>query len=590
MYVGAMRTLFSARATTSLLRRRLAIIAATSAIGLTAPFAISAQATRAVRAPTATSAAIAPDSLFPYQPGIDVAHYDFGITLPGRGREFQGSAALTVNRRRTVDTLRLDLKSAMVVDSVLIGTRARAFRRDAERVHIPLQAADGSRLLVTVRWHGVPDDGLIVTERDSTAEAERGWRVFGDNWPNRARHWLPTVDHPSDKATVRWTVVAPSDLSVVANGVQTSQASLSSRQGFSAWQFTMRQPIPTYLMVIGAARMKETPLGRTACGSGIDGGCVPQSVWTFPQEANYVPGPFSEAGRVIEMFAKTATGFPYEHLSHLQSSTRFGGMENATAIFYSDNAFRRHNVGIGLIAHETAHQWFGNAVSPRRWEDVWLSEGFATYWAALYIRDSRGDTAYLGELRRMRSSVLRASVVTTRPVVDTVGAATPMTLLNANSYQKGGFVLRMLHGMLGDSVFFAGVREYQRRFRHGTATTGELQRIMERHARRSLDTFFTLWLHRPGFAEITVAWRYDATARMLETTVTQGSRFAPYALPLVLALRDANGATQRITLAVQATTTQTLRTPIGMIGTPIAVDADPDAAVLGDIRVEPRTP
>lgn len=189
-------------------------------------------------------------------------------------------------------------------------------------------------------------------------------------------------------------------------------------------------------------------------------------------------------------------------------------MENATAIFYSDNAFRRHNVGIGLIAHETAHQWFGNAVSRGVGKTCGCPEGFATYWAALYLRASRGDTAYLGELRRMRSSVLRASVVSSRPVVDTVGAVAPMTLLNANSYQKGGFVLRMLHDMLGDSVFFAGVREYQRRFRHGTATTGELQRIMERHAARSLDAFFLQWLHRPGFAELTVTWRYDAATRI----------------------------------------------------------------------------
>lgn len=587
--------------TNRLSRLALAALCATGFAGVAiaftafAPASAQAQASQTTIRPTTprsapTAPLIAPDSLFPYHPGVDVAHYDFGITLPESGREFQGTATLTVNRRRTVDTLRLDLKAAMLVDSVLVGTRSRPFRRDAERVHIPLTGADGTHLTVTVRWHGTPDDGLIITESDKPPAAERGWRAFGDNWPDRARHWLPTVDHPSDKATVKWTVIAPSSLAVVANGTQTAHASLSSRQGYSAWQFTMRQPIPTYLMVIGAARMQETALGPTACGSGIDGACVPQSVWTFPEEASYVPGPFTEAGRVVQEFAKTATSFPFERLAHVQSSTRFGGMENATVIFYADNAFRRHSMGIGLIAHETAHQWFGNAVSPRRWEDVWLSEGFATYWTALYLRAARSDSAYHAELRNMRSTVLASKISAERPVVDTVGATSPMRLLNSNSYQKGGFVLRMLHGALGDSVFFAGVREYQRRFRHGTATTRELQHILERHAGRSLEPFFTQWLHRPGFAELTVKWRYDSTSRTLEATVSQGARFAPFALPLVLQLRDATGATQRVTLNLQATSTQILRMPLHLIGTPVTLDADPDVAILGEIRVEPQTP
>jgi len=522
---------------------------------------------------------IAPDSLHPHHPGVDVRSYGFRITLPDSGRTIRGRAMIQLRRDLAADTLRLDLLAPMKVDRVVVHGEVRSARRDSTRLHVPLRTSDGPIVHVEVRWHGIPQDGLIITE-PVTGPDNRGWRAFGDNWPNRARHWLPTVDHPSDKATVQWTIEAPSGLDVVANGVQTRRVTDSTR---TTWHFAMRQPIPTYLMVLGAARMQETTLGRTACGHGLGGGCVSQSVWTFPEERDYAPGPFGEAGRIVSYFATTATGFPYARLAHLQSSTRFGGMENATAIFYSDQAFRSHDVGVRLIAHETAHQWFGNAISPRRWEDVWLSEGFATYWAALYIRHSRGDSAYHADLRRVRDAVLAASEVTERPVVDSVGARDPLTLLNRNSYEKAGFVLRMLHAELGDSVFFRGIRAYQRRFRHGTATTDAFRLVMEQAAGRSLAPFFAQWLHRPGTASLTVRWRQEGGAVVLTVHQETG---VPYALPLDLVVTDGNGRSLRTTVKVSGQRVETVRVPIGTLGRVTGLAFDPDVRFLGTVTAE----
>src|ERR1044071_8544037 len=115
-------------------------------------------------------------------------------------------------------------------------------------------------------------------------------------------------------------------------------------------------------------------------------------------------------------------------------------MENATAIFYSDGAFRRGTMSDGLIAHETAHQWFGDAVTQREWSHVWLSEGFATYFAELYVEHSEGDSAFRANLRRIREQVIKAPEVASRPVIDTT-QTNLMELLNTNSYQKGGWTL-----------------------------------------------------------------------------------------------------------------------------------------------------
>ena len=232
-----------------------------------------------------------------------------------------------------------------------------------------------------------------------------------------------------------------------------------------------------------------------------------------------MPGNFAKAGDIVRLFASQVGPYPYEKLAHLQSSTRFGGMENASAIFYSDRAFRGAGVSEGLIAHETAHQWFGNSVTEREWPHIWLSEGFATYWAALWTQRARGDTAFRAEMARIRSEILSdTNAVAKRPVIDTI-ETTLLDLLNVNSYQKGGFVLHMLRSELGDSAFFRGVRDYYARNKHATALTSDIQDALERSSGRKLDGFFDRWLRRPGYPEIEVVWSTDSLSTSISLSV-----------------------------------------------------------------------
>ena len=525
---------------------------------------------------------VAPDSLHPYRPGIDVRNYGFDITLPKTGKMVEVRAMVSVWRRMTVDTLVLDLVT-MTVDSVQIGRNARPYVRDSSTIRIPLVPEDGADVQVRIKYHGEPTDGLIINETP-----ERGWSAFGDNWPNRARYWLPTVDHPSDKATVSFSVNAPSELKVIANGAPSNTAAGSEMSatpnGFTQTRYTLKAPIPTYLMVIAVAKMEGTNL-EGSVGAGEGGAVVKQTAYTFSAEKSYMPGPFAEAGKIVGFFAKTAGPFAYEQLNHLQSATRFGGMENATAIFYSDNAFKNHSVSTGLIAHETAHQWFGDAVTPRRWQDVWLSEGFASYFAPLYVQHSEGDSAFLASMNQIRTQILASSVVMTRPVVDTAGAATPNELLNANSYQKGAFVLHMLRSDIGDDAFFQGIRDYQKTYRNGTATTDNLRVAFEKASGASLIPFFDQWLHRPGYADIEVKWKLNAAKRTVTLTVHQGQTLAPFGVPLMVLLRDAMGREERHTLHVQPQTDQTFEQPLSQVDNPTIVVLDPKVELLAKLTV-----
>jgi aminopeptidase N len=274
--------------------------------------------------------------------------------------------------------------------------------------------------------------------------------------------------------------------------------------------------------------------------------------------------------------------YPYEKLAHLQSSTRFGGMENASAIFYSDRAFRNNGVSYGLLAHETAHQWFGDAVTEREWSHAWLSEGFATYLAALYTHKSRGDSAFRVQMRGTRETVLNAPVVANRPVIDTIETSL-MALLNANSYQKGGWVLHMLRDEVGDSAFFQGVRTYQARHRHSTALSDDLRVAIEAYARKDLKPFFAQWLTRPGYPELQVAWKHDAAKGQLIATIAQGGRFGNFAFPLTVEYTGTDGVTKRARVQVPAQASGEVVVATGVRAAPTRVRFDPDVQLLARI-------
>jgi len=312
--------------------------------------------------------------------------------------------------------------------------------------------------------------------------------------------------------------------------------------------------------------------------------CVPQSVYTAPEQKSFSPGPFARVGEMVQLFSRLVGPFPYEKLAHLQSSTRFGGMENATAIFYADAGFRTGHMGDGVVAHETAHQWFGDAVTEREWPHLWLSEGFATYFAALWARAARGDSAFRVEMANIRERVLAdQDAVPKRPVIDTIETDL-LALLNRNSYEKGGFVLHMLKNEVGERAFFDALRAYYAGHKHGTALTDDLRAAMEHEAKRPLGWFFDQWLKRPGFPEVTATWTYDAAAKEVTINASQSSTFGSFQFPLTVAVVDSTGTARRATLSMAAGGAPAqVRIPLAT--SPANVILDPDVVLLARMHV-----
>ena len=514
------------------------------------------------------------------QPGVDVLHYDIALTLAPPSSSIEGREVITLLRSRGVRQLRLDAVGLVITSVRVRGVPVEIQRLDSAVV-VPMADPVGDTVRVTVEWTATPKDGLVIRSDAN------GWTAFGDNWPNRARLWLPVVDHPSDKATVAWTVRVPTEYRVIANGVS-ERVDTAGQPAMATWRYAQAQPIPTYLMVIGVGKLEELSLGATACGAALGGGCVPQSVIFAPAVRAAMPGTFVQAGEIVRFFSSLVGPYPYDRLAHVQSRTRFGGMENAGAIFYAWEIFGNGQpFPPGLIAHETAHQWFGDAVTERAWAHAWLSEGFATYLAAMYAEHVGGDTALRHELAGMRKAVMGSRVSRERPVVDTAQTVL-MQLLNTNSYQKGGHVLHMLRREIGDSAFVRAMRAYQARYRNGNALTDDFMHAAEESSQRPLRWFFDQWLRRPGWATVDVRWRQQGDAMELSAEQPAGARGYRLLLPLDIELTDGS-VLHRVSEVSESSARLAPQTlPAG--AKVRAVRADPRGDLLAAITVTAPTP
>ena len=523
------------------------------------------------------------------RPEEDVLHYDISLSL-------RDSARASVVAHTTVrylvqgeqGPLALDFDSALTVDSV-IGLKGRipaarpARRRAApdggwqmRRVGtgwvltVPQWGKPGDSLEVTIYYRGRPRDGLYIRNNHYGALT-----AFADNWPNRAHFWFPSNDHPSDKATATFSVEVPPAWQAIANGRLDGVDTLAD--GRTRWRWHTTRPIPTYTMVVGAARMTVTALA-TLSG-------VPQSVWTFPEDSAFaIQGPFRRAATMVDAFTKLIGAFPYSKLAHVESSTRFGGMENSSAIFYAELPYGDRNMSEETVAHETAHQWFGDAVTERDWHHLWLSEGFASYFGPLFYELVQ-EPAHMKEAMERNRRVYLASDVVDRPIIDTANKNIP-TLLNENNYPKAAWVLAMLRREVGDSAFFSGVREYYSTFRDTTALSSDFAAIMEHAAGRPLDWFFKQWLLQPGYPQLDVTWSYEAGELSLTVKQTQPAKWGFYRLSLPVAVETEDGGKDQFNIPVEARAENQFRQSLA--ARPTRLVLDPEGVVLAETEARPR--
>jgi len=475
---------------------------------------------------------------------IDVEHYRFALTLSDSTDRIGGEA--TVRARwlaAGISTVSLDLASAtparsgkgMTVQRVTSRGQALTFAHTTDRLVITLPEAsrEGQVFELVVGYTGIPADGLQIKPN------KHGDRTFfSDDWPDKARHWLPTIDHISDKATMEMAVSAPAHYQVVSNGRRIEETDLPGGMRRTVWRESV--PIATWLYVLGVARFAVQHVG--------DYQGVPIETWVFAQDRDAGFYDYAVPTRDAMAFYSERIGpYSYEKLANVQSNSVGGGMEAASAIFYApgsvvgDRNVRWRNV----IIHEVAHQWFGNAVTQRDWNDVWLSEGFATYFTSLFIEHAYGRDEFVEQMRRSRQTVLDFYARTPDYRVVHENLDDMSRVSSSMTYQKGSWVLHMLRQRMGDDRFWAGIRTYHQRFKDANASTTEFREVMEQASGQDLSQFFTQWLYRGGVPKITGTWSWDSAATTVTVDLRQVQVGEPFRLTVDVGIQVA-GAAQRI--------------------------------------------
>lgn len=457
---------------------------------------------------------------YPINKNIDIKHYSFEITVSDTSDEIIGSTQITILFKNAgVNTFRLDLinKSGdkqgkgMEIDAVKLANMPVAYthQNDEVIISLPSPSTANTELVFTISYHGIPYDGLKI---GATKFGDRSF--FCENWPNKARHWLPTLDHPSDKATSEFIVTAPAHYKVISNGILKEASDLGNHYKLTHWKQSI--PVSCWLFVLGIADFAVQYVDQ------FKGKSIETWVYNRNRQAGFYD--FAEpTKKVLEFYTNYIGPFAYEKLANIQSASVSGGMETSSAIFYGENLVngKRDERLRNVIIHEIAHQWFGNAVTETTWNDAWLSEGFATYFTLLFIENEYGKDAFNKGISKAKQSVMDLSLKMPDFSIVSPRSAEKEPVTSGITYQKGAWVLHMLRNLIGERNFKKGIQSYYAAFYNLNATTDDFRKSMEKASGKDLKLFFKQWLYQPVNPSIHGTWDYNATQKKITIQLTQ---------------------------------------------------------------------
>ncbi|MFY0652341.1 MAG: M1 family metallopeptidase [Cyclobacteriaceae bacterium] len=501
---------------------------------------------------------------------IDVLHYRFELTLSDQTDSISGSSQVTFTfPKEAKDTLVFDLKSVangkgMTVKSITNNDERLHFTHSEDRIKIwdikSVQINDTTS--IKIDYAGIPSDGLIIGQNKFGSRT-----FFGDNWPNRCHYWLPVVDHPSDKATCEFVVTAPEKYDVISNGVLEKTKPLGQGKELTHW--TQNQPISTKVMVIGAS---DFSIESYTSSTGVS-----LSSWVFPENEKEGFKDYSDSKHILEFFSDRLGDYPFDKLAHVQSKTKWGGMENASAIFYSENSITGNGQAKRLIAHETAHQWFGNSVSESDWQHVWLSEGFATYLAHLYLEATFGKEAMRLAMIQDKKKIIEFNQANPYRSIVEEEIDNLFLLLNANTYQKASWVLHMLRKSIDDVLFWEILKSFHEEYKYSNASTADFISLVNKITGKEYNWFFKQWLYKSGIPKIKYNWSFKK--EKIELYMQQSN--STYNLPMDVRIKYKDESVELTHITLKS---ENESFSIKTKGRPSEVILDPDGWLLAEIE------
>ena len=520
---------------------------------------------------------------YPVDKRIDIKNYQFSITLSDKSNEIDVTALVTVLFKHPgVKQFRLDLTNktfdadgkGMLVDSITALDKIISYTHinNALLINLHQPSIANDQVTFKIKYHGEPADGLHI---GPTKYGDRSF--FSDNWPNKARNWLPVIDHPYDKATCEFIIKAPLHYKVVANGLLTEESIIDDSTRLTDWKQSV--PIAPWLYTVGVANFAVQYVDR------FDNKSIESWVYSKDRVAGFydfaVP-----TKEVLTFFSDYIGPYVYEKLANIESPVVSGGMEAASAIGYSDKLITgdRSERTRNVIIHELAHQWFGNSITENTWDDAWLSEGFATCFTMMFIEHQYGRAAFLSEWEKAKQSFYKyyAKDSTYSIVANRTAEEGPVT--NSVTYQKGACILLMLRDLMGEAAFKKGIQSYYKKYMNSNASTSDFQLEMEKASKQNLTTFFNQWLHRGGLIKLHAGWKYNPRKKQLIVTINQLQKQDElYNFPLDIAV-NIPGSNTPVHKKVHIKN-QTETVVFSIVKKPATVELDPRKVLLSTIQL-----
>lgn len=422
--------------------------------------------------------------------GYQAQHYTLDLTVDMDANFIDATVTMTAQATHDLSVFSLDFAGFDIAAVTVNDTEAR-YLRIANKLRITPAAPlfEGDSFDVRVAYSGVPGEGV---NQPRWSFATLGWNHYDDgvyvvSQPSGAAYWYPVNDHPRDKATYTFRITVPQPYVAAANGLLVDTIDHDDMTTY-IWQ--ANHPIASYLVTVNIAEFE------LHTEPGPDGIIIRN--YFPPRFAEDAVPVFARTTEMLAFFTEIFGPYPFDAYGVVVADTPlFFAMETQTlSLFGAEIVPGALSSVIGwssaeaVIAHELAHQWFGNSVSLYDWRDIWLNEGFATYASGLWFEYAEGEAAFERYMRNLYSNIQGRN--------NTPGDPGANNLFGQGVYPQGAWTLHALRMLVGDDIFFDILRTYADRFQYANATTADFIALAEELSGMDLTDFFNAWLYDGG--------------------------------------------------------------------------------------------
>src|ERR1700722_6474424 len=485
------------------------------------------------------------DRNYPPDRAVVVSHLALDLTPDFKQRTFQGQEIFAFKHNgKPVQELSLDAVELTIL-SVTASEAIQAWQSTTNKLIITFVTPIpiDKEASVTIAYRAQPTVGIYFRTPEMGYK-EGDTHLFSQGEAIDARHWYPCFDAPNAKFTSEVTCRVPEGMTAVSNGRLVSQEK-DAATGLTAFHWAQEQPHANYLIMVAAGYFKTLEDKHNN---------VPLAYLTPPSDFKEAPA-FFRSTKDIMGFFESEIGVPYPWAKYDQICVNDfveGGMENTSATLLTDNELATEEMeniidGDSLISHEMAHQWFGDLVTCDDWSDIWLNEGFATYYEVLYEGHKNGRDRMLYELYQHSRQI--TGVPDDTNAIVRRGYGDPMEMFSYLAYPKGGWVLHMLRSELGEDLYRRCIKTYLERHQYGNVVTEGLRRVIEVLSGRSYFQFFDQWLYHAHHPELAASYNWDEKAKLAKVSLRQTQKIDQnvmiFSFPLTVRFKGKFGTVDR---------------------------------------------